>query len=142
MIIGSDSNALVNTLDLSHVDVLVENFFVLEVDSPNTDTVVVDSDEFLVSVVEESDLVGDVHADSVSNNSFARLDFPDNQLVVVLSAERSQKLLVLGEVEILDEHFVQLKAVQHRHGVEVPNDDISLESHVGLLAGCDVLACV
>ena len=74
MIISSDGNALVNTLDLSHVDVLVENFFVMEVDSPNTDTVVVDSDEFLVSVVVESDLVGDVHADSVSNNSFARLD--------------------------------------------------------------------
>ena len=74
MIISSDGNALVNTLDLSHVDVLVENLFVCEVDSPNADTVVVDSDEFLVSVVEESDLVGDVHADSVSNNSFARLD--------------------------------------------------------------------
>jgi hypothetical protein len=53
--------------------------------------------------------------------------FPDNQLVVVLSAERSQKLLVLGKVEILDEHFVQLEAVQHRHGVEVPDDDISLK---------------
>jgi hypothetical protein len=63
----------------------------------------------------------------VSDNSFSRLDFPYDKLVVVLAAKRSQKLLVLGEVEILDEHFVQLEAVQHRHCVEVPNDDISLK---------------
>jgi hypothetical protein len=127
---------------LTHVDVLVQNLLVNKVHSPDADTVVVDSDEFLVGVVVESDLVGNVHANTVSDNSFARLDFPNDKLVVVLSAKRSQELLVLGEVEILDEHFVQLKAVQHRHGVEVPNDDISLESHVGLLARCDVLACV
>jgi len=119
---------------LSHVDVLVEDFLVNKVDSPDADTVVVDCDEFLVGVVEESDLVGNVHADSVSNNSFSRLNFPNDKLVVVLSAKRCQKLLVLGKVEILDEHFVQLEAVQHRHGVEVPNNDIGLESHVGLLA--------
>ena len=142
MIISGDGNALVDTFDLTHVDVLVQNLLVNKVHSPDADTVVVDSDEFLVGVVVESDLVGDVHADTVSDNSFARLDFPNDKLVVVLSAKRSQELLVLGEVEILDEHFVQLKAVQHRHGVEVPNDDISLESHVGLLARCDVLACV
>lgn len=134
MIIRSDCNAVVDTLDLSHVDVLVEDFLVNKVDSPDADTVVVDSDEFLVGVVEESDLVGNVHADSVSNNSFSRLNFPNDKLVVVLSAKRCQKLLVLGKVEILDEHFVQLEAVQHRHGVEVPNNDIGLESHVGLLA--------
>jgi CBS-domain-containing membrane protein len=127
---------------LTHVDVLVQNLLVNKVHSPDADTVVVDSDEFLVGVVVESDLVGNVHANTVSDNSFARLDFPNDKLVVVLSAKRSQELLVLGEVEILDEHFVQLEAVQHRHCVEVPNDDISLESHVGLLARCDVLACV
>jgi len=142
LIIRGDGNALVDTFDLTHVDVLVQNLLVNKVHSPDADTVVVDSDKFLVSVVVESDLVGDVHADTMSDNSFARLDFPNDKLVVVLSAKRSQELLVLGEVEILDEHFVQLKAVQHRHGVEVPNDDISLESHVGLLARCDVLACV
>jgi hypothetical protein len=134
LIIRGDGNALVDTFDLTHVDVLVQNLLVNKVHSPDADTVVVDSDKFLVSVVVESDLVGDVHADTMSDNSFARLDFPNDKLVVVLSAKRSQELLVLGEVEILDEHFVQLKAVQHRHGVEVPNDDISLESHVGLLA--------
>jgi hypothetical protein len=134
LIIRGDGNALVDTFDLTHVDVLVQNLLVNKVHSPDADTVVVDSDKFLVSVVVESDLVGDVHADTMSDNSFARLDFPNDKLVVVLSAKRSQELLVLGEVEILDEHFVQLKAVQHRHGVEVPNDDISLESHMGLLA--------
>lgn len=74
MIIGSDSNAVVDTLDLSHVDVLVEDFLLDKVDSPDADTVVVDSDEFLVGVVEESDLVGNVHANSVSDNSFSRFN--------------------------------------------------------------------
>jgi len=134
LIIGSNGNAVVDTLNLTHVDVLVKNLLLNKVDSPDADSVVVDSDEFLVGVVEESDLVCNVHADSVSDNSFSRLNFPNDKLVVVLPAKRSQKLLVLGEVEILDEHFVQLEAVQHRHGVEVPNDDIGLESHVGLLA--------
>lgn len=30
--------------------------------------------------------------------------------------------------------------MEHRHGVEIPDDDISLESHVGLLSRGNVLA--
>jgi len=133
-VIGSDGDALVDSLYLAHVDVLVEDLLLLEIDSPDADTVVVNGDELLVGIVEESDLVSHVHADTVSDNSFAGLDIPNDQLVIVLAAERSQILLVLGKMQILDEHFVKLEAVQHRHGVEVPNDNVSLESHVGLLA--------
>jgi len=35
---------------------------------------------------------------------------------------------------------VQLESVEHGHGVEVPDDNVGLESHVGLLSRSDVLA--
>lgn len=35
---------------------------------------------------------------------------------------------------------MQLESVEHGHGVEVPDDDVGLESHVRLLSRSDVLA--
>jgi len=100
----------------------------------------VDGDKLVVGVVEEFDLVGNVHADVVPDKSFTALDVPDNQLVVVLATERSHVALISGEGEILNQNLVQLESVEHRHGVEIPDNDISLESHVGLLSRGDVLA--
>jgi len=88
---------------------------------------------------------------------------PDDERVVVLAAEGSQKLLVVGEGEALDEYFVQLQALDHLERVEVPDNNVGLysyfkyeekrgrnggkrsqdsylEAHVRLLAASDVLA--
>jgi len=125
---------------LSHVDVLVENLLGDEVDVPETESVVVDGDKLIVGVVEEFNLVGDVHADVMSNKSFTALDVPNNQLVIVLATERSHVALVGREGKILNQNLVQLESVEHGHRVEIPDDDIRLESHVGLLSRGDVLA--
>ena len=73
-----DLNALELTLDLTGVDVVVSHFLRNEVTSPHSHTVVVNSDELVVSVVEELNLVGDVRANSVSANSLARFNFPNH----------------------------------------------------------------
>lgn len=70
-----------------------------------------DCDEFFVGIVVKSDLVCDVHTNTVSDNSFAALDVPDDELVIVLTAERSQILLIIGEMEILDEHFMEFETM-------------------------------
>jgi hypothetical protein len=101
-----------------------------------------DGNELLVGVVEESDLVGDVHANSVSADSFATDSFPDYELVVILATERSQVLLVVGERQTLDQHLMHLESVHHLKRVEVPDDDVRLKALVGFLSTSDVLSCV
>ena len=70
-IIGRNGDALIDALDLTHLHVVVEDFLLAIVDVPDTDAVVVDSDELFASVVEEGDLVGDVHANSVADNGLS-----------------------------------------------------------------------
>jgi len=94
-----DLNALELTLDLTGVDVVVSYFLRNEVTSPHSHTVVVNSDELVVSVVEELDLVSNVHADGVAAHSLTSLNLPDDEVVVVLTSEGSQVLLVLREAE-------------------------------------------
>jgi len=59
---------------LSHVDILVENLLGDKVNIPETETIVVDGDELIVGVVEEFDLVSDVHSNVVSDEGFTGLD--------------------------------------------------------------------
>lgn len=99
-----------------------------------------DSDELIVGVVEEFNLVGHVHADRVSDKSFTAFNVPDDQLVIILPTERSHVLLIGREREILNQNLVQFESVEHGHGIEIPDNDIGLESHVGLLSRGDVLA--
>lgn len=139
---GVNGDASVVTLDLAHVDVLVENLLGDEVDVPEAESVVVDSDELVVSVVEELNLVSNVHSDVMSDKGFAALDVPDDELVIVLATEGGHVALVSREGQVLDEDLVQLESVEHGHRVEVPDDNVGLESHVGLLSGGDVLAGV
>jgi hypothetical protein len=40
----------------------------------------------------------------------------------------------------LDENLVELKSVHHLEAIEVPNNNVSLEAHVGLLTGGDVFS--
>jgi hypothetical protein len=100
----------------------------------------VDGDQVVVGVVVELDLVGDVHADCMSADGFASVSIPDYELVVILPAERGQVLFIVGEGKTLDEHFVEFQSVFDFHGVEVPDDDVGLETLVGLLTRSNVLA--
>jgi|TARA_B110000285_G_scaffold225320_1_gene283391 hypothetical protein len=59
---------------LSHVDILVENLLGDEVNIPETESIVVDGDQLIVGVVEEFDLVSDVHSNVVSDKGFTGLD--------------------------------------------------------------------
>ena len=52
---------------------------------------------------------------------------PNDERVVVLAAERREILLVEAERQRLDEHLVQLQAVDHLQGIEVPDDDVGLQ---------------
>jgi len=79
---------------LTHVDILVQNFLRNEVDVPETESIVVDGDKLIVGVVEEFNLVSDVHSNVVSDKGFTGLDVPNNQLVVILATERSHVALV------------------------------------------------
>lgn len=74
---------------------MVEDLLLGVVNVPNTDAIVVNGHEFLAGVVEESDLVGNIHANSVTNNRFSTDSFPDNELVVILATERCQVLFVV-----------------------------------------------
>jgi hypothetical protein len=53
---------------------------------------------------------------------------PDDEVVVVLTTEGSQVLLVLGEAEGLDVNLVELEAVDDLESIKVPNDNISLKN--------------
>ena len=68
---GVDADALVLALDLAHVNVLVGDLLGYEVTSPNAEAVVVNGHKLVVSSVEEGNLVGNVHANGVTANSFA-----------------------------------------------------------------------
>ena len=73
-IVRVDFNALVFSLDLTSVDVLETNLLCNEVAGPDSDAVIVDSDELVVGAVEELNLVGDIHTDIVSADSFSGLN--------------------------------------------------------------------
>ena len=52
---------------------------------------------------------------------------PDDELVVILTAERGQELFVVAEGEGLDQNLVQLEALHNLKRVEVPDDDVRLQ---------------
>jgi hypothetical protein len=70
-IVGVDLNALELTLNLASVNIVVSNLLGNKVASPDSHAVVVDSDELVVGVVKEFDLVGDIHTDGVTAHSLA-----------------------------------------------------------------------
>lgn len=111
LVIGSDHDALINSLDLAHGQVLEQNLLLRVVDVPDADAIVVDSDQFFICIVIEGDLIGDVHANIVPTDCFSAFSFPDNELVVILATERCQVIFVVGERETLDQHLVHLETV-------------------------------
>jgi hypothetical protein len=70
-IIGVDLNALELTLNLASVNIVVSNLLSNEVASPDSHAVVVNSNELVVGVVKEFDLVGNIHTDGVTAHSLA-----------------------------------------------------------------------
>ena len=51
---------------------------------------------------------------------------PNNKSIVVLTTERCEVLLVMGESKALDEDLVELQTLNDLKSVEIPDDDISL----------------
>lgn len=70
-IIWGDHDALVNSLDLAHLQVSEENLLLLVINIPYTKAVVVDGHKFLVGVVKECNLVRNIHTNGVSTDSFS-----------------------------------------------------------------------
>ena len=70
-VIRGNNNALVNSLDLAHCEVLEEDLLLDIVDVPDADTIVVNSHEVIVCVVEESNFVSDVHTNGMATDSFS-----------------------------------------------------------------------
>jgi len=84
---GVYHEALEFAFDLAHVNVLVSNLLCYEVTCPDAESVVVDGDKFVVSRVEEANLVGNIHAHRSAAKSFASFNLPDHELVVILAAK-------------------------------------------------------
>ena len=68
-----DCDTLESSLDLAHLEVLVEDLLLDVVDVPDADSVVVDGDKVLVGVVEEGNFVSDVHTNGMATDGFTRL---------------------------------------------------------------------
>ena len=51
---------------------------------------------------------------------------PNNKGIVVLTTERCEVLLVMGESKALDEDFVELQTLNDLKSIEIPDNDISL----------------
>jgi len=73
---------------------------------PGSDTIVVDGEALLGGVVEETNLVGNIHSNWISNQSFTTLNIPDNERVVILATEGSKILLIVGKGQALDKNLV------------------------------------
>ena len=125
---------------MAHVHVRELNFLVHQVNAPDFHTVVIDAEKLGVGVVKEPDLVGCASADGVSTDSLSRFNIPDDELVVILPSKRGEMLLIEGEGKTLDENLVQLESLHQLQGIKVPDNDISLEAHVSLLARSNVLS--
>jgi len=85
-VIWRNNDALVNSLDCAHCEVLEEDLFLDIVDVPDADTIVVDCHKVIVCVVEEGNFVSDVHANSMATDGFSTFGIPDNELVIILAA--------------------------------------------------------
>jgi hypothetical protein len=51
---------------------------------------------------------------------------PNNKGIVVLTTERCEVLLIMGESKALDEDLVELQTLNDLKSVEIPDNDISL----------------
>jgi hypothetical protein len=51
---------------------------------------------------------------------------PNNKGIVVLTTERCEVLLIMGESKALDEDLVELQTLNDLESVEIPDNDISL----------------
>ena len=71
MIIRGDHDALINSLDLAHCQVLEQDLLLRIVDIPDADAIVVDGHQLFICIVVESDLIGDIHANIVAADCFS-----------------------------------------------------------------------
>jgi len=71
-----------------------------------------DGNEFIMGVVVELDLVGNVHSNLMTANCFACLNIPNDKWVVILATKRGEEFFVFGEWKTLDQDLVQFEALQ------------------------------
>jgi hypothetical protein len=53
---------------------------------------------------------------------------PNDKGIVVLTTKRSEVFLVMREGQALNEDLVELEALDNLKGIEVPNNDVSLNN--------------
>ena len=70
-VVWRNHDALVDSLDLAHLEVGEQDLLLPVVDIPHAKTIVVDGHQLLIGLVVESDLVGHIHTNSVSTDSLA-----------------------------------------------------------------------
>ena len=73
LVVGGNADALVDSLDGAHGEILEQNLLLGVVDVPDADAIVVDGHQLFSGVVEEGDLVGDVHANGVSTDCLSTI---------------------------------------------------------------------
>jgi hypothetical protein len=100
----------------------------------NLDSTFKQTHEFVVSIVEKSDLLNNVSV-RTSVQSLPSLNVPDNEHIFIVNTSlRSQILFISRKTQTLNEHFVQFEPMKHGLRLEVPDDDISLQTLMGFLA--------
>ena len=140
LVVLVNSNAFEHSLDVSEVDWVGQDLFVLFVNRNNLDFIIHDGHQLVVGFIEELDLVHWV-SEGVTVKGFAWTDVPDDYCVFIIdSSYWSQVELIERKGQILNQNLVQFQSMQERHLVEIPNDDISLESHVSFLARGNVVS--
>ena len=77
-VVRGDCDTLESSLDLAHLEVLVEDLLLDVVDVPDADAIVVNGHEVVGRVVVEADLVGYMHADRVATDRLASFALIEN----------------------------------------------------------------
>ena len=131
-----------DTLGGAALDVLRAELLVFQVESPDAHVTVTGSDETLPGVVEEFDAVCGLGVGWGAADGGTGFDVPNDQGVVVLTAERGEIGVTGGEGQILHARLVQSQAVDDGAALEIPNDSIGGETKMGTLAGSNVSAIV
>ena len=77
-----------SSLDLAHLEVLVEDLLLDVVDVPDADSIVVNGHEVVGRVVVEADLVGYMHADRVAADRLTSIALIHNSRFISLESSR------------------------------------------------------
>lgn len=118
---------------------MIYYFFISFIDCKYLYPCIKDCYQFVVALVEKGNLINRVSI-WLSVQCLSTLYIPHDQHIFIIDpSKRCQWGFIVGETQRLDEHFVKLQAVQHRFLLKVPDYDISLKTHEGLLPWSHIL---